>query len=65
MSRFYEKYSNLELADLIASKNILDDGMPDHFREAILRMLWYYQAQKPVERLDWDGSGDQQIRGPS
>jgi len=51
MPRPYEDYSNLELADIIESRSILDDGIPDHVREALLRFLWHVQAFVPAERL--------------
>jgi hypothetical protein len=51
MKRFYQDYSNLELADIIESRSIVDDGIPDHIREALLRFLWRDQAFIPAERL--------------
>lgn len=51
MSRPYQDYSNTELADFIESRGIIDDGIPDHMREAILRFLWRDQAFIPAKRL--------------
>jgi hypothetical protein len=49
--RHFEKYSNLELADYIEGHSILDDGIPEHIREALLRFLWRDQAFVPSKRL--------------
>ena len=51
MKRFYEDYSNLELANLIQSHGILDDGIPEAIRETILRFLWRDQAFESAKRL--------------
>lgn len=52
VTRPYQDYSNTELADFIESRSILDDGIADHIREALLRFLWRDQAFVPAERLD-------------
>lgn len=49
--RVFEDYSNTELADYIESRAIVDDGIPDHIREALLRFLWRDQAFVPAKRL--------------
>jgi len=51
MARSFEHYSNQELADYVEGLSILDDGISDHIREAILRFLWSVQAFVPAKRL--------------
>ncbi len=49
--RGFEKFSNIELADYIESRSSDYDGVPESFREAMLRFLWQNQAFVPPKRL--------------
>lgn len=54
--RTFEAYSNTDLADYIEDRSIIDDGIPDHIREALLRFLWRDQAFVPSKRIpDYEG----------
>lgn len=51
MTTPFQDYSNTQLADFIEARGIIDDGIPDHIREALLRFLWRDQAFVPAKRL--------------
>lgn len=49
--RGFEDFSNIELADYIESRSSDYDGVPESFREGMLRFLWQSQAFVPSKRL--------------